>query len=119
MIIHDLVPEDNPDWELFSDLMKIVDIVISPVIARQTTYYLQVFIKEYLEEFKNLYPNTRLIPKKHFMVHYPTQIRRYVTARAPRGILASIFQVGCDQLCGRFMAGTHRLFHGVKATFSQ
>ena len=22
MIIHDLVPEDNPDWELFSDLMK-------------------------------------------------------------------------------------------------
>ncbi len=78
IIIHDLVPEDNPDWELFTDLMKIVDILISPVIARETTYYLQLLIKEYLEEFRYHYPNTRLIPKQHFMVHYPAQIRRYV-----------------------------------------
>lgn len=100
MISHDLVPEDNPDWELFSDLMKIVDIVISPVIARQTTYYLQLLIKEYLEEFQNLYTNTRLIPKQHFVVDSPAQIRRYVTARAP-GVL------------------WHPYFKGAKATFSQ
>lgn len=46
LIIHDLIPEDNHDWELFSDLMKIVDIIITPVIARETTFYLQILIKE-------------------------------------------------------------------------
>ncbi len=78
IIIHDLVPEDNPDWELFTDLIKIVDILISLVIPKETTSYLQLLIKEYLEEFRYLYPNTRLIPKQHFMVYYPAQIRRYV-----------------------------------------
>ena len=78
IIIHDLVPEDDPNWEIFTDLMKIVDILMSPVIASKTTYYLKVLIKEYLEEFRNLYPDTRLIPKQHFMIHYPNQMRRFV-----------------------------------------
>lgn len=82
LIIYGLIPEDNPDWQLFSDLMKIVDIIITPVIARETTFYLQILIKEYLQEFRNLYPNTRLIPKQHFMIHYPAQIRRCVIAGA-------------------------------------
>ena len=76
LVVHDLVPECNHDWELFTDLMKIVDIVISPVIARETTFYLRILIEEYLQQFRNIYTNIRLIPKQHFMVHYPSQIRR-------------------------------------------
>ena len=73
LIIYDFVPEHNPDWELFGDLMKLVDIVIAPVIRKETTYYLAILIKDYLEEFGHLYPDTKLIPMQHFMVHYPAQ----------------------------------------------
>ena len=79
LIIHDLLPANNRDWELYTDLMKIVDILTSPVITKETTHFLQQMIKEYLDEFKTLYPTTKLIPKQHFMVHYPAQIRRYCT----------------------------------------
>ena len=76
LIIHDLIPDNSPDWELFADLMKIVDIIFSPVIAQGTTVYLKILIKEYLQEFRRLYPNINLIPKQHFMIHYPGQIKR-------------------------------------------
>ena len=72
------VPEGNNDWELFSDLMGIVDLLFAPVIKKGTTVYLRLVISEYLDQFKKLYPNVRLIPKQHFMVHYPNQIVRYV-----------------------------------------
>jgi hypothetical protein len=55
LVIHDLIPEENPDWKLF---------------------YLAILIQEYLQEFKEAFPTINLIPKQHFMVHYPGQIRR-------------------------------------------
>ena len=76
LVVHDLLPECNPDSELFTDLMKIADIVISPVIARETSFYLHILIEEYLHEFRNPYTNIRLIPEQRVMVHYPSQIRR-------------------------------------------
>lgn len=76
LVLYDLIPESNTDWELFTDLMKIFDIVVSPIISRGTTFYLRLLIQEYLQEFKKTYPDVNLIPKQHFMVHYPAQIRR-------------------------------------------
>lgn len=76
LIIHDFVSKENDDWLLFTDLMKIVDLLLSPVIKKETTFYLSVLIKEYLEGFKAAYPTINIIPKQHFMVHYPSQIRR-------------------------------------------
>ena len=77
VIIHDLVPHEDPDWCLFLDLMHIVDIVFSPITSKGATYYLRILIQDYLLEFKELYPDVNIIPKMHFMVHYPGQIRRY------------------------------------------
>lgn len=76
LVMHDLIPEENPDWKLFADLMKIVDLLFSPVIKKDTTFYLAILIQEYLQEFKEAFPTINLIPKQHFMVHYPGQIRR-------------------------------------------
>ena len=72
LILHGLIPEENSDWKLFNDLL------VSPVTTRGTTFYLLLLILEYLQEFKKSYPNINLIPKQHFMVHYPGQIRRQV-----------------------------------------
>ena len=47
LIIHEWIPGGNCDWELFCDLIKIVDIVFAPIITKGTTTYL-------LNLFKNL-----------------------------------------------------------------
>ena len=78
LTVHDLVPDENGDWQLFTDLMTIVDLSFSPIIKRETTFYLAILIQEYLQEFKKAFPTIRIIPKQHFMVHYPAQIRRQV-----------------------------------------
>jgi hypothetical protein len=82
-LLYQWIPKENADWELFCDLMTIVDILFAPVIAKGTTAYLRLVIREYLEEFKGLYPHINLIPKQHFMVHYPNQIARYVQYTVP------------------------------------
>ena len=76
LVIHDLMPKENPDWKLFTDLMKIVDLLFPPVIKKDTTFYVAILIQEYLQEFKLAFPTINLIPKQHFIVHYPGQIRR-------------------------------------------
>ena len=55
--------------------MKIFDLLVSPITSLGTTLYLRLLIPEYLQEFKKLYPDINLIPKQHFMVHYPRQIQ--------------------------------------------
>jgi hypothetical protein len=76
-LVHQWIPEENDDWALFSDLMQIVDLLFSPVVEKATPIYLRLLISEYLDQFKKMYPNVRLIPKQHFMLHYPNQIKRY------------------------------------------
>ena len=76
LILHDLIPEENLHLEFFNDLMKIFDLLVSPITSLGTTLYLRLLIQEYLQEFKKLYPDINLIPKQHFMVHYASQIRR-------------------------------------------
>ena len=51
LLLYQWIPEGNTDWELFCDLMTIVDIFFAPVIAKGTTTYLRLIISEYLQEF--------------------------------------------------------------------
>ena len=39
--------------------------------------YLRVLIEEKLFVFKKLYPDRRITPKMHYMLHYPAQIEKY------------------------------------------
>ena len=34
-------------------------------------------ISEYLEKFSRLYPTTSMIPKIHFLTHFPRQIEKF------------------------------------------
>ena len=80
LLLYRWIPKGNTDWGLFHDLMTVVDILFAPVIAKGTTTYLRLIISEYLQEFRDLYPHN-LIPKQHFMVHYPNHIARYLHSR--------------------------------------
>ncbi|KAK0155278.1 hypothetical protein N1851_002375 [Merluccius polli] len=53
----------------------IVNIVFSPVLSEVMTIYLKHLIIDYHQLFKQLFPAINLLPKHHFMIHYPRNIR--------------------------------------------
>ena len=77
LLIGDRVPLEDHHWKSFLLLLRICLIALSPVCTPDTIAYLSVLIEEKLTSFKVLYPNERLLPKHHYMIHYPTQIARF------------------------------------------
>ena len=61
----------------YMHLIAIVTLCCSPYSTIDTAGELQVLVEGYLHEFKQLYPNTSLKPKHHFLLHLPTQILRF------------------------------------------
>lgn len=74
LIFGDLVSPNDQSWYLLLLLLQIVNIVFSPTLTKGITIFLKHLIAEHHRLFKQLYPSKRLIPKHHFMVHYPTCI---------------------------------------------
>ena len=77
LLIGDLVPEDCTFWTLYTLLLRICSIAASWQISQDTISYLRVLIEEHHSKFKLLYPHKTIIPKMHYMVHYPSQILSY------------------------------------------
>ena len=77
LIIGSLVPVDDENWQHFLLLLEIVDIVFSPSIDVDTLGILEGLIEEYLWGFTKIYPGRSVIPKMHYLVHYPSHIYRY------------------------------------------
>ena len=59
-------------------LLEINDSVYSPIVNVDTIGILEGLIEEHHVIFLILYPGRSVIPKMHYMVHYPSQILRYV-----------------------------------------
>jgi hypothetical protein len=76
LLIGDLIPEDDSHWQNFLLLLQIEEILLSPTTSPELAAYLAVLIGEYLESFSDLYTRP-IIPKQHYMLHYPRQIVRY------------------------------------------
>ena len=76
LIIADKIPEDDSHWKSFLLLLRICQISNSPVCSKDTIVYLRVLIEEKLRTFKELYPHEKLLPKHHYMIHYPDQMER-------------------------------------------
>ena len=77
LLIGDKVAESDEHWASFLLLIKICSISLSPLCTPDTIPYLRILIEEKLQLFKQLYPDSRLIPKFHYMLHYPSQIERF------------------------------------------
>ena len=62
-------------WLLF----RIFPLLIGDLIPRSfsSSRYLEMLIEEHHSEFSELYGNSLIIPKMHFMVHCPSQILRF------------------------------------------
>ncbi len=75
LMIADLVPEGNEHLELILLLLECMDLIFSPEITTDETFFLKQMIKDHHDYFLQICPNRSLKPKHHFMTHYPQQMR--------------------------------------------
>ncbi|XP_022160294.1 uncharacterized protein LOC111026502 [Myzus persicae] len=76
LIIGDLIPIEEPVWILFITLRKVLDIMLSPALEEGSIYLLKTLIAE-LNDLYLKYSNNCLKPKFHFLVHYPSMIKKF------------------------------------------
>lgn len=72
-VIGQIVPEDEPAWQVILDLKDIVELVVAPVHTDETIAYLEA--KIYDHRHLELFPHIKLLPKHHYLEHYPQMIR--------------------------------------------
>lgn len=77
LLVGDKVPRDNAQWQCFLTLLKICELCSAFKLSEDSAAYLEVLIEEHHSQFKILYSDASIIPKMHFMIHYPQQIIKY------------------------------------------
>ena len=75
-IVADKVTESDERWHCFLLLCKIIDILTSPVASADLCGSLKVLIDDHHCEYIRIYSEESVIPKFHYLVHYPEQILR-------------------------------------------
>lgn len=73
-LIGDVVPTDDKNWKCLMLLAKIVDIVLCPWASANLCAVLKYYIEDHHKSFVHLYTASAVIPKFHFLLHYPQQI---------------------------------------------
>ena len=76
VMIGDLVPKDDSNWECYLLLLDILDICMAPILNEELISYLSLLIQHHHEMYRTVYPDETLLPKHHYMVHYPDWMKR-------------------------------------------
>ncbi len=71
------IPEDEKAWQLIMCLKDVVDLALSPVFSDASIGFLDSKISEHRHRFLELFPQQRLLPKQHFLEHYPQLIKQF------------------------------------------
>ncbi|XP_065675614.1 uncharacterized protein LOC136091830 [Hydra vulgaris] len=77
LIIGNLIPEGDAHWRLLLMLLDCMDAIFAPTITVGLIRQLEFNLEEHHAQFKTIYPEKRLIPKHHFMLHYPEFMLKY------------------------------------------
>lgn len=78
LMIGDKVPPNNEKWECFLLLLDILQLTTTRVASSAQAGYLEALIFDHHHQFVRCYPGSSVIPKLHYMVHFPQQILRYI-----------------------------------------
>lgn len=71
------VPEDEPAWLVLMDLKDITELVVAPVHCDDSLAFLESKITEHRHRYKDLFPDIKLLPKHHYLEHYPQMIKLF------------------------------------------
>ena len=69
------MPENEPAWLVLTALKDIVELMIAPVHTDESISYLESKLVEHRQRYEELFPGVRLLPKHHYLEHYPWTIR--------------------------------------------
>lgn len=71
------VPEHEPVWQVLLDLKQIVELVVSPLHSEESIAYLETKISDHRQRYQEVFPNNKLLPKHHYIEHYPQLIQLF------------------------------------------
>jgi len=74
LLIGDMVPEEQPQWECYLLLLQIVKQCTSQVVSTASAAFIAALVDQHHRDFKRCYPGVPLTPKMHYMVHFPRQL---------------------------------------------
>lgn len=69
-LIGGYVPIGHPYWAFYLELRDIGDHLFSQKWTSNTAAYFSVLYEQHMRNFRRLFPNARLIPKHHMLMHY-------------------------------------------------
>lgn len=75
LLIGDKIPEDNPQWECYLLLLEITKFCTAKVTSEASADYVGALIEEHHKLFTTCYPEKMMIPKMHYMVHFPRLLK--------------------------------------------
>ena len=67
----------DPHWTTYLSLLELMGICFAYKVSLSSIINLKRLIKKHLTSFKKVYPNARISPKEHYLVHLPTQIMMF------------------------------------------
>ncbi|XP_036419954.1 uncharacterized protein LOC118803580 [Colossoma macropomum] len=77
LMIGDKIPEKEKTWQILLDLKDIVELLATSQFSNETLCYLESKISDHRSLLKEVFPDFHLLPKHHFLEHYPEVIRRF------------------------------------------
>ena len=78
MLIGSYIPTGDENWTNYLILLDITDYLVAPCLTTDEVAFLKVMIEEHHHMFAQLYPDSSIIPKMHYLVHTPRLISQYV-----------------------------------------
>ncbi|XP_040070153.1 uncharacterized protein LOC120843001 [Ixodes scapularis] len=71
------IPEGNVHWEIYLKYREVVNIILANQIPEDVVAFLEVLIDTFFRKSVSRYPESNLIPKLHYLVHYHRFIRMF------------------------------------------
>ncbi|KAL6467083.1 hypothetical protein MHYP_G00248870 [Metynnis hypsauchen] len=76
-MVGEKIPQDDKVWQLLMTMKDIVELVMAPVHTDESIGYLDSKIGEHRYRFLEVFTHEKLIPKHHFLEHYPWLITAF------------------------------------------
>ncbi len=107
------VARNSKPWKLLIMLREIVNIVMAPKLNEAILSYFEIRYAEFLQLFKQFYPDVSIRPKMHFLVHFPTVVRK-------NGPLKNLWVMNYERMNGSIKIPTHTMnnFRNPKKTLA-
>ncbi|KAG1673824.1 hypothetical protein GQR58_015387 [Nymphon striatum] len=77
LMIGDMVPRDNSQWQTLLLLEDVLQYSCAPVLDREHVMMMKDIIEDFHESFRQSFPEETIKPKMHFMLHYPQQMKNF------------------------------------------